>query len=193
MRGLIQGLLSALLIFCGGCSKEEAGGVSAASEAYRGEGVFTDWGPKVAANRYVLKLDEVDFSAKREHVVRMAGLPEVRFWIGFSLEGLPPLVADSTDGSNYNQAAIHILLKTSEGREILNGKAPFSRWTWSGSMGGTTRFVYLRGDPGQGGCSEFIPVEGEEYLLTIKVEPMQGSVSVVPASLEVRGGGRKVP
>jgi hypothetical protein len=35
MRGLIQGLLPALLIFCVGCSKEEAGVVSAASEAYR--------------------------------------------------------------------------------------------------------------------------------------------------------------
>ena len=34
MRGLIQGLLPALLIFCVGCSKEEAGVVSAASEAY---------------------------------------------------------------------------------------------------------------------------------------------------------------
>ena len=193
MRGLIQGVLPALLIFCVGCSKEEAGGVSAASEAYCGEGIFTDRGPKAAANRYVLKLDEVDVSAKREHVFRMAGLPEVRFWIGFSLEGLPPLVADSTDGSNYNQAAIHILLKTSEGREILNGKAPFSRWTWSGSMGGTSRFVYLRGDPGQGGCSEFVPERGAEYLLTINIEPVPGSVSVVPASLEVRGGGRKVP
>gem|GEM_PF-3382261 len=35
MRGLIRGLLSALLIFCVGCSKEEAGDVSAASAAYR--------------------------------------------------------------------------------------------------------------------------------------------------------------
>gem|GEM_PF-5873655 len=36
-----------------------------------------------------------------------------------------------------------------------------------------------------------MPFEGEEYLLTIKVEPLQGSVSVVPASLEVRGEARK--
>ena len=192
MRGLIQGLLSALLISCVGCSKEEAGGVSAASEAYRGEGTFTDRGPKAAANRYVLKLGDVDFSEKKERVFRMAGLPQVRFWLGFSLQGLPPLSVDSTDGSNYNRAKIHVLMKTSAGREVLNSEAPFSKWTWSGSMGGTSRFVYLRGDPGQGGCSEFTPVEGEEYLLTIKVEPLQGSVSVVPASLEVRGGGRKV-
>ena len=113
--------------------------------------------------------------------------------VGFSLQGLPPLSADSTDGSNYNRAKIHVLMKTSAGREVLNSKAPFSKGTWSGSMGGTSRFVYLRGDPGQGECSEFTPVEGEEYLLTIKAEPLQGSVSVVPASLEVRGGGRKVP
>ena len=193
MRGLVQGVLPALLIFCVSCSREEAGVVSTASEAYRGEGTFTDWGPKVAANRYLLELGKVDFSAKGEQVFRMAGLPEVRFWIGFFLQGLPPLSADSTDGSNYNQAKIHVLMEDSEGREVLNGKAPFSRWTWSGSMGGTSRFVYLRGDPGQGGCSEFTPVEVEEYLLTIKVEPLQGSVKFAPASLEVRGGGRKVP
>ena len=189
----MQGVLPSLLIFCVGCSEKEAGTVSAASEAYRGEGVFTDWGPKAAANRYVLKLGEVDFSEKKERVFRMAGLPQVRFWLGFSLQGLPALSADSTDGSNYNRAKIHVLMEDSEGREVLNGKAPFSRWTWSGSMGGTSRFVYLLGDPGQGGCSDFTPVEGEEYLLTIKVEPLQGSVRVVPASLEVRGGGRKVP
>ena len=111
--------------------------------------------------------------------------------VGFSLQGLPPLPADSTDGSNYNRAKIHVLMETSAEREVLNGKALFSKWTWSGSMGGTSRFVYLRGDPGQGGCSEFMPFEGEEYLLTIKVEPLQGSVSVVPASLEVRGEARK--
>ena len=34
MRGLIRGLLPALLIFCVGYSKEESGVVSAASEAY---------------------------------------------------------------------------------------------------------------------------------------------------------------
>ena len=113
--------------------------------------------------------------------------------VGFSLQGLPPLGMDTTDGSNYNRAKIHVLMETSEGREVLNCKAPFSRWTWSGSMGGTSRFVYLRGDPGQFGPSEFIPVEGEEYLLIIKVEPVPGSVKVAPESLEVRGGGRKVP
>jgi len=193
MRVLVQGVLPALLIFCVGCSQEEAGVVSAASEAYRGAGTFTDWGPKVAANRYVLELGKVDFSAQEEQVFRMAGLPEVRFWIGFSLQGVPPLSADSTDRSNYNRAKIHVLMEDSEGREVLNGKASLSKWTWSGSMGGTSRFVYLRGDPGQGGCSEFTPVEGEEYLLTIKVEPLQGSVKFAPASLEVRGGGRKVP
>jgi len=37
--------------------------VSATSEAYRGAGTFTEWGPKVAANRYVLELGKVEFSA----------------------------------------------------------------------------------------------------------------------------------
>ena len=59
--------------------------------------------------------------------------------------------------------------------------------------GRSKRVFYLRGDPGQVGCSEFIPVEGEEYFLTIKVEPLQGSVSVVPASLKLGVGVRKVP
>ena len=63
MRVLVQGVLPALLIFCVGCSQEEAGVVSATSEAYRGAGTFTEWGPKVAANRYVLELGKVEFSA----------------------------------------------------------------------------------------------------------------------------------
>ncbi len=83
----MQGVLPAILIFCVGCSEKEAGTVSAASEAYCREGAFTDLGSKLAANRHVLKLGEVDFSAKRERIFRMAGLPEARFWIGFSPQG----------------------------------------------------------------------------------------------------------
>ena len=60
-------------------------------------------------------------------------------------------------------------------------------------MNGTERFAYLRGDPGQAGASGFTPREGEEYLLTIGVEPLPGSAKVVSASLEMTGGGSKVP
>mgnify|MGYP003311103664 FL=1 len=38
----MPGVLPAILIFCVVCSEKEAGTVSVGSEAYRGEGAFTD-------------------------------------------------------------------------------------------------------------------------------------------------------
>ena len=92
MRVLVQGVLPALLIFCVGCSQEEAGVVSAASEAYRGAGTFTDWGPKVAANRYVLELGKVDLLCSRG-----AGIQDSRFARSALLDWILPAGCSSTE------------------------------------------------------------------------------------------------
>ena len=193
MKRVIEGVICIILLLFLGCAEEKTGPGNIAGGNYRGDGTFFDKGPRARVDRYLLKLGDLDFSRKTTRTFKVTGLPEVRFTLGFTLRGLPPLKSVGNDKMECNRANVSVLLKTKEGKEVLNCIAPFHEWTWSGSMNGTERFVYLRGDPGQAGASGFTPREGEEYLLTIGVEPLPGSAKVVPASLEMTGGGSKVP
>jgi hypothetical protein len=163
-------------------------------ETYRGDGKMIDRGQRAAAERFNLHLGEIDFSKEKTLTFRMSNLPAVRFVIGFDLRDMPPLLPRNSDGKDFNRAKVHILLETSGGDKVLEDASPLAAWTWSGNMHGTRRFVYLRGAFGaEGGGSSFIPEPQQQYVLTVRIEPLPGSKAVKPAELRVTGGGWKVP
>ena len=184
--------LSLACVLCEACGEEKAGAGKAVWDGYRGDGWFADRGPRVAANRYLLELGKIDFSRRVIRTFKMSGLPETRFTVGFVLRALPPLEPVGKEQKDYNRAEVRILLLGKGGKKLLDQKARFSEWTWSGSIGGTSRYVYLRGDPGRPGPSQFAPKQDEEYFLTVEIEPLSDPGKVVEATLELQGGGRKV-
>jgi len=163
------------------------------AETYQGDGRMIDHGETAAMERFNLHLGKADFSKKRTLAFQMRNLPPVRFWIGFDLRDMPPLLPTSSDHQDFNLASVYIVLKTAEGETILEDASPLSDWTWSGNMHGTRRFVYLRGQLGveNDEGSSFVPGPHQQYLLTVTITPLPGSKAIKPAELRMSGGGWK--
>jgi hypothetical protein len=156
-------------------------------KTYQGDGQMVDKGKSAAAERFVLDLGEVDFSKGKTLSYKLGNLPEVDLTAGFHIRDLPPLRAgDDNVKKEFNRASVHMLLKTAEGKTVFEETAPLSEWIWGGTVGGTERIVW------KPQTSNFTPQPKQQYVLTLRITPLDGSKAIKPASLRMSGGGWKV-
>jgi hypothetical protein len=137
-------------------------------------------------NKVRLELASVDFGKEQTHVFRLENLPKGSLTIGFSLRDLPPLLAENDGSKEFNLAEVHLSVEDTQGKKVLEANSPLSAWTWSGSMHGTGRHVYLsRRFRTNGGESQSTSKSGEAYILTLKIDPLPNSKVVTPAKLVI--------
>jgi len=173
-----------------GCSNPMRDRTVYSVSTYQGDGAMTDRGDRAAFHRFVLNLGALDLSKPGKFTYKMSKLPPVNLTLDLKMTGLSPLPATNDPAKEYNKAQVKVTLKTDSGDTVFEHDRPLSQWTWSGSMNGTSRMVYVRDfAPG----SWFTPKGNESYQLTVTITPDPTSKGTKPTVLRIAGGGWKVP
>ena len=189
MKLLSSAMLLAIMVTAVGCSFGMRDTTVYSPSTYQGDGTMSDRGDRASFDRFVLDLGDVDLSKQSKVTYKMSKLPPVRMNLGLKMTDMPPLTPMSDSGKEYNKAQVKVSLKTDGGKTVFEHDQPLSKWTWSGTVHGTYRVVYVRDfSPG----TSFTPTENESYVLTLDITPDPTSKGGKPTSLRITGGGWKV-
>ena len=164
---------------------------------YAGDGKFTDYGTRNAANRFVVDLGAIDLTKSAKHEFKLGGLPQVQFNTGIGLELEHPFdvpgVPNDSKPDWFDQVSVKMrLADATTGKVVFEFGEKLSRYTWT-NAGPKPKWslLYNRGDfkPAQNN-SMFVPKEDAKYKLVVEVKSKVDRA--VPAQLLIRGGGWKV-
>jgi hypothetical protein len=143
-----------LCLFSTACSR---------ASLYKGDGVLVDHGWFNYSRRYELDLGPIDLHTPKEHTFQLIALPTAEYVIGLKISGL-----SSTPGEAPHAIAtanVTIELIDQSGALVMRHTAPLNDWIWSGGLGATDAFLYLRNDTG----GTYFTSKSGQYALSIRV------------------------
>jgi hypothetical protein len=176
---------------------------------YSGDGLFTDNGWMNYSQRYVIDLGSIDLaSEKQARSYVLNRLPHARFTVGISVTEDATVSVSGTSPSH--SVSVRIVLRTSDGREVVREEGPLESWVRSFALGREEyAYLYRRGAardvplPGGGTTSERLAVKAsggwgsyfnssqkESYTLSFEVLSSDLSSSI-PARLTLHGWDRE--